>query len=264
MGQLQVLGSSLTVVGNPATDAAGIYSPAINANNNALGGGLVVVTIANNLIIGIRSKSGGIPGISGLTLVNQIAGQNSNAFEIYAVQDVPLVFGTNNAERARLTSIGFGIGKTAEAKLDVDGEIRGSFVNATSSMTTSTMNADASYSIAGETAFSSVPVHHAGGFNSTLGAGTTFYAFIPDSAIRLTRITVTVVVAGIGGSGDQFFCSDGTNALSVTVAAAALAGTVTSSQGAVLVAAGDTVNYRMESDAGITPTVNIDCQYEIQ
>jgi len=127
------------------------------------------------------------------------------------------------------------------------------------------VNATGSYKIDDEVAFSSVPIGHVSGFNSTLGAGTTFQAFIPDSAITLKRITVTVVSAGVGGTGDIFFCEDGSdNEISVTVAAAAAPGTVTTAVGSSNVAKDQTVNFRMESDAGTTPTVNVSCEYLMQ
>ncbi len=116
-----------------------------------------------------------------------------------------------------------------------------------------------------EVAFSSVPVMHISAGNSTLGAGTTFYSTPSlDSAMTLRGVAVTVVVAGIGGSGDQFCCSDGTNETCVTSPAASVAGTTTEALGLVNVPKGNQIKMRMESDAGTTPTVNLSCAYSMQ
>lgn len=106
-------------------------------------------------------------------------------------------------------------------------------------------------------------LYQAGGFSHTLGAGTTFFAFIPDENITLIRITVTVVVAGVGGAGDTYRCQDGSgNFIDVTVAAAAPAGTVTSNTSGAPIASADTVNGLLfDSAASPTPVVNVICEY---
>lgn len=102
-----------------------------------------------------------------------------------------------------------------------------------------------------------------GGFSSTLGLGTTFFATTPDSAIVLKRITVTVVIAGTGGAGDVYRCQDASgNFISVTSAAGAAAGTVTTATGSANIASGTRVNGLEYSSAAATPpTVNVLCEY---
>lgn len=104
---------------------------------------------------------------------------------------------------------------------------------------------------------------HAGGFSSTLGVGTTFFAFVPDQTVTLQRITVTVVTAGVGGAGDEYRCQDNTGVgISVTVAAAAAAGTVTTATGSAAIASGAQVSgLLLNSAAGTTPGVNVLCEY---
>lgn len=126
------------------------------------------------------------------------------------------------------------------------------------------INTTGQYKVKDMVAFSSVPIMHAGGFNSTLGSGTTFFAFVPDSAVTLRRITATIVVAGIGGTGDTWFCSDGTNSISVTTGAEAAAGTVSTATGSAGVAAGVQVNGRLEATGGTSPAANVLCEYSMQ
>ena len=116
----------------------------------------------------------------------------------------------------------------------------------------------------GIVAFSSRPIMHAGGFNSTLGTGTTFFSFTPDSAITLRRITATIVVAGNAGTGDIWICGDGVNRLSVTSSAGLAAGSRVTATGAAEVSAGSEISGRLESDAITTPTANLICEYSIK
>lgn len=118
--------------------------------------------------------------------------------------------------------------------------------------------------IGSQVAFSSVPVMHVGGFNSTLGSGATFFAFTPDSAIRLRRITVTIVVSGTGGTGDVWVCGDGVNQLTVTSAAGARAGSRATATGSASISAGTAVLGRLQSNAVTTPTANLICEYVMQ
>ena len=113
-------------------------------------------------------------------------------------------------------------------------------------------------------AFSSVPVFHAFGYNSTLGSGTVFSSFVPDSPIALRRITATIIVPSALGSGDRWFCGDGTNEISILSPNAAVAGTRFSSKDYKEINAGTTVYMRMASGAVTTPTANCQCEYTMR
>lgn len=127
------------------------------------------------------------------------------------------------------------------------------------------VKATGSFVVDGQVAFSSPPVMHASGFNSTLASGVTFYAFVPDSAITLRRVTATIVVAGTGGSGDSWTASTGAvSGLAATSAAAAAAGSVHSSAGSLSLTAGTTVYLRLQSAASPTPTANVSVEYVVQ
>lgn len=104
------------------------------------------------------------------------------------------------------------------------------------------------------------------GFSFTLGAGTTFQAYVPSQGIVLSTISVTVVVAGIGGAGDTYSCDDGAgNSLSVTVPAATAAGVTTSATGSATVPLGNTVSMSLATSSAVTtPVVNVLCEYLFQ
>ena len=103
---------------------------------------------------------------------------------------------------------------------------------------------------------------HAHGFNSTLGQNTTFSAFVPTRAITLRRVTATIVVAGIGGAGDRWYCGSDGAQISVITAAGAAAGTVQSSATVTAnIAAGTTVYMWLNSAAATTPTGNVSVEY---
>lgn len=140
----------------------------------------------------------------------------------------------------------------ATARLYVTGNILG-----TSSVTASGFFGNGS-GLVGVTRYA-----HAGGFSSTLALGTTFFAFVPDQDVTLARITVTVVVAGVGGTGDIYRCQDDAgNNVEVTVAAAAAAGTVATATGSGNITNGNQVSGLLYSSDGITsPVVNVLCEY---
>lgn len=104
---------------------------------------------------------------------------------------------------------------------------------------------------------------NAGGYSSTLGLGSTFFAFVSDENITLKRITATVVVPGAGGAGDTYRCQNSAGAgISVTVSAAAAAGSVTTATGTQAITSGSTVNgLLLTSSATTTPVVNVICEY---
>ena len=121
-----------------------------------------------------------------------------------------------------------------------------------------------SYLINGQIAFSSRPVMHVSGFNSTLGVGVTFFAFISDSAITMRRLTITIVVAGSGGGGDTFVVTDGITPISVTGAADAPAGSTFTNTGMINIPAGISLNARQTTGGASTPTVNLILEYVMQ
>ena len=105
-----------------------------------------------------------------------------------------------------------------------------------------------------------------GGYNSTLGTGTTFFTMVPTKQVLLTKITVTIVVPGEDGTnGTIWKCgSTAENMLSVTTTKGLAAGSVISSVvGApITVTATTPVNGWMDStDEGITPSANVICEY---
>jgi len=211
--------------------------------------GLVVQDLSAGSVPGISI----IAGTSGRTELGFGAvdiGQSSG--RIVHDENGDLHFLTNNTTQQTILDGGnVGINDASPAeKLDVDGNI----------------NLTGSLKLDDAVAFSSAPVATLAGYNSTLGAGTTFQAMVPDSAIKLLRMTATVVVAGTGGAGDTFYCGENANNISVTVSAEATAGTVTTSKAAtpISVAMGATVYQWMESGASPTPTVNVVCEYGYQ
>ncbi len=102
------------------------------------------------------------------------------------------------------------------------------------------------------------------GSNGTLGVGTKFFNLVPTGAVKLTKMTVTILSAGEGGTATVWKCGNGADSLSVTTSAGAAVGEVASSAGSsVDIAAGTTVSGWMESsDAEITPTANVVCEYK--
>lgn len=132
---------------------------------------------------------------------------------------------------------------------------------------TATIRADTSYKIGANVAFSSVPVHVAGGaLTANLTSGVTFYAFTLPSAITLRTISTVVQVAGVGGSGDTIRCNDSAGTgIEVTIGAAAAAGTVTENlTSSANIAANARVNCHVESGAATKPNASIALGYVMQ
>lgn len=113
---------------------------------------------------------------------------------------------------------------------------------------------------------SSAPIAHVGGgIFISLTAGTTFAAFVPDSAITLRRMTITIIQASVGGGGDTVKCNDSTgNGISATSSNAATAGTVTSTAGTASIAVGATVSCHVESTAVTKPFLIFLMEYVMQ
>lgn len=115
--------------------------------------------------------------------------------------------------------------------------------------------------------FSSGPVFQACGpiIVGSLASGTTFMAFTPDAAITLIRITGTVEVAGIGGSGDTVKCNNAAGTgLSVVMSAAAVAGTTGTSTGSSAIAYQGAVSCHIDSGAATRPIMNVCLEYILQ
>jgi len=114
---------------------------------------------------------------------------------------------------------------------------------------------------------STVKYSHFGGNNGTLGVTTKFAAMTPSDGITLTRITVTIVNDGEGGStGSVWRCGKGTSGgeyLTVTSDASAVPGSRFTATGTISVDASTEVTCWMQStDETITPTANVDCEYK--
>jgi hypothetical protein len=104
-----------------------------------------------------------------------------------------------------------------------------------------------------------------GGYNGTLGIGTTFFSLVPTDAVTISKIVVTITEAGEAGStGTTWKCgSTNANSLSVTSTAGAAAGTVFSASGTKSVGAGVQFGGWMNStDEDITPSANVICEYK--
>jgi len=126
------------------------------------------------------------------------------------------------------------------------------------------INAQERYTLGDEVLFSSAPIMHVSGYNSTLGTGSTYQFFIPDSDISLRRINVTVVIPGNQNKAVTYRCSDGTNELSVGGAANAPAGTTYTAVGNVNISEGAAVSFSFNTNSAKTPTVNQNCEYVVQ
>lgn len=101
-------------------------------------------------------------------------------------------------------------------------------------------------------------------FNSTLGSGTTFFAFVPDESIVITKLTSTIIVPGIGGTGDSWICGSTTSAITLITAADLGAGVIVTTTSIATIPAKQSVYCRMESTASVTPTASIVLQYRMQ
>lgn len=120
----------------------------------------------------------------------------------------------------------------------------------------STLEVDGAVTVgANSVSFSSSPVIFTGGGSfAALSSGTTFASFIPDSAITLRRICMTIAVAGVAGSGDSTYCNNSAgNGISVTSSAAAVAGTTTCSVGKANISYQGQVYCHLESGASTKP-----------
>lgn len=102
------------------------------------------------------------------------------------------------------------------------------------------------------------------GYNGTLGVGTTFYASVPSAAITLTKLSVTIVIDGEGGTtGTTWACGDGTNNLTVTTGPSAAPGDTVTATGSVSITAGTKVSgWIVSTDQTITPSANVICEYK--
>lgn len=103
------------------------------------------------------------------------------------------------------------------------------------------------------------------GYNGTLGAGTTFYAFSPTEAVTITRLDVAIVSASEGGStGTVWKCgSTASNMLSATSTPALAAGSIVSATGTVSVGAGVKISCWIDSsDSNITESANAVLEYK--
>lgn len=105
----------------------------------------------------------------------------------------------------------------------------------------------------------------AGGYLPAIAAGVTFYAFTPDCAITLKRVTACITVAGTGGGGDTWRVgSTGVNMLSVVTSAAAGAGTNATATGSINIASGTKVNMWLNGTSNPRPAGNLAVQYQPQ
>lgn len=116
-------------------------------------------------------------------------------------------------------------------------------------------------------AISSTPVFHICGavIVGSLASGTTFLSFTPDSAITLIRITGAVEVAGVAGSGDTVKCNNAAGiGVSVTMTAAATAGTTNSTAGSAAIAYQGAVSCHIDSGAATRPIMTACLEYILQ
>lgn len=129
------------------------------------------------------------------------------------------------------------------------------------------VNTTGSYQVKSLVAFSSAPVFALDGHNSNsaLASGTTIQAHVYDSAATLMRIAITIVTAGVGGTGDTIRCNapDGTG-IEVTSAAAAAAGTTTKATGVASIPVNTEVFCHLESGAATKPQFNFALGYQMQ
>lgn len=119
----------------------------------------------------------------------------------------------------------------------------------------------------GAVLFSSAPVGHVCGpiIVGSLASGTTFMAFTPDAAITVLRIGCAVEVAGVGGSGDTVKCNNAAGTgLSVTMTAAAAAGTYSTSAGNAAIAYQAPVSCHIDSGAATRPIMTCCLEYVMQ
>lgn len=124
-------------------------------------------------------------------------------------------------------------------------------------------------SVANSVAFSSAPVYAVNGFNAVtaLASGTTIQSFIPDSAITLTRLCMTILTASAGGSGDTMKCNNAAGTgVSVTSSNAAAAGTTTcATTGAPAnIAYQGQVFCHLDTGAATKPEFNMSLNYVLQ
>lgn len=119
----------------------------------------------------------------------------------------------------------------------------------------------------GAVILSTAPVFNVSGsiIVGTLASGTTFLAFTPDSAITLTRVSCVVEVAGVGGSGDTVKCNNAAGTgVSVTMGAAAAAGTYTTAVGSAAIAYQGAVSCHIDSGATTRPIATCVLEYVMQ
>lgn len=130
---------------------------------------------------------------------------------------------------------------------------------------TAAILAPASLTVGTGVLFSSAPIGHVSGVSvvGALTSGTTFMTFTPDAPITLRRISADVIVAGVAGTGDTITCNNsaGTSTISVTLSAAATAGTTATAQGSANIAYQAQVFCHIESGAATRPVVAIALEY---
>lgn len=103
-----------------------------------------------------------------------------------------------------------------------------------------------------------------GSFSTGLSNGTTFQSFIPDAAISLRRVCATVAIAGVGGSGDTIRCNNAAgDGISVTLGAAAAAGTTACATGTAAIAYQAQVFCHLDTGAVTMPLFNMNLEYVI-
>lgn len=237
------------VGGGGSNSAAGLESVIAGGSNNTAGGtGGAVLGGTDNHADGNYSFAGGADATSSL-----------DGSWTWADVGAPLTNSTANSYLARFSG-GYNVNTSTLTVLDASGTLPLFYVDHSSAAFPAQVSA-ASY-VGKASALSGVGHYgNFSGFSSTLGAGTTFQAYAPSQAIVISSISVTVVIPGIGGTGDVYSCGTGAGAVSVTVPAATAAGVTTSGGGSVSVAVGSRVSLWLDSSAITTPVVNVVCEY---
>lgn len=105
---------------------------------------------------------------------------------------------------------------------------------------------------------------HVAAFSNTLGAGSTFYAFTPDSNITLIKLSVTIHTEGTSGS-SVWSCRNGASALNLTTLSSNLSGSTQVQTGAVNISAGNKVSCSIYSSTQeATPTGVWELEYQLR
>lgn len=97
-------------------------------------------------------------------------------------------------------------------------------------------------------------------YSGTLGQGSTFYSFVPDTNITLTNISTTIHYVGTSGT-TAFYCGN-TSGLSVSVSNTDSIGDLKSSTGSVIISSGTQIYcYISSTTQTLTPVVNLELLY---